>query len=140
MIGVGFFFFSSRRRHTRYWRDWSSDVCSSDLKAEGKAIPLFLETLLTPSRRGRKPKQKLFPFFFQTLLTDLRSGRKPKERLFPFFLKPCLPPQEVGESRSKNYSPSFFKLCLQPVRQFVMITSMQAAKASGEKRYSELIR
>src|SRR3712207_7805198 len=26
------FFFSSRRRHTRYWRDWSSDVCSSDLK------------------------------------------------------------------------------------------------------------
>src|SRR5438445_10570239 len=27
-----FFFFSSRRRHTRYWRDWSSDVCSSDLQ------------------------------------------------------------------------------------------------------------
>src|SRR3712207_2736697 len=26
------FFFSSRRRHTRYWRDWSSDVCSSDLE------------------------------------------------------------------------------------------------------------
>src|SRR5947209_13304091 len=26
-------FFSSRRRHTRYWRDWSSDVCSSDLCA-----------------------------------------------------------------------------------------------------------
>src|SRR5258707_7167503 len=25
------FSFSSRRRHTRYWRDWSSDVCSSDL-------------------------------------------------------------------------------------------------------------
>src|SRR3712207_8070647 len=25
------YFFSSRRRHTRYWRDWSSDVCSSDL-------------------------------------------------------------------------------------------------------------
>src|SRR6266498_5449297 len=26
-----FFFFSSRRRHTRCGRDWSSDVCSSDL-------------------------------------------------------------------------------------------------------------
>src|SRR5690349_23648231 len=26
-----FFFFSSRRRHTRSLRDWSSDVCSSDL-------------------------------------------------------------------------------------------------------------
>src|SRR3712207_3327199 len=29
------FFFSSRRRHTRYWRDWSSDVCSSDLVLSG---------------------------------------------------------------------------------------------------------
>src|SRR5581483_12355208 len=28
-----YFFASSRRRHTRYWRDWSSDVCSSDLRA-----------------------------------------------------------------------------------------------------------
>src|SRR3712207_7387735 len=28
------FFFSSRRRHTRYWRDWSSDVCSSDLNGQ----------------------------------------------------------------------------------------------------------
>src|SRR5436309_12191437 len=27
-----FFFFSSRRRHTRFSRDWSSDVCSSDLR------------------------------------------------------------------------------------------------------------
>src|SRR5690625_7985412 len=27
----GTFFFSSRRRHTRWPRDWSSDVCSSDL-------------------------------------------------------------------------------------------------------------
>src|ERR1035437_6856562 len=27
-------FFSSRRRHTRYWRDWSSDVCSSDLPSQ----------------------------------------------------------------------------------------------------------
>src|SRR3712207_6997261 len=31
------FFFSSRRRHTRYWRDWSSDVCSSDLGQLGLA-------------------------------------------------------------------------------------------------------
>src|SRR3712207_1210261 len=32
-----YFFFSSRRRHTRYWRDWSSDVCSSDLSFLGIA-------------------------------------------------------------------------------------------------------
>src|SRR5579863_5690011 len=29
-----FFFFSSRRRHTRWTGDWSSDVCSSDLRSE----------------------------------------------------------------------------------------------------------
>src|SRR5690625_7567321 len=31
MIVLYFFFVSSRRRHTRWPRDWSSDVCSSDL-------------------------------------------------------------------------------------------------------------
>src|SRR5687768_18223793 len=31
-----FFFFSSRRRHTRCSRDWSSDVCSSDLARRGE--------------------------------------------------------------------------------------------------------
>src|SRR5262249_58307885 len=30
-----FFFFSSRRRHTRLVSDWSSDVCSSDLRQKG---------------------------------------------------------------------------------------------------------
>src|SRR5690606_39929158 len=30
------FFFSSRRRHTRFSRDWSSDVCSSDLSTFGQ--------------------------------------------------------------------------------------------------------
>src|SRR4030043_1825552 len=33
---VVFFFLSSRRRHTRCSRDWSSDVCSSDLAASRK--------------------------------------------------------------------------------------------------------
>src|SRR5947209_5297785 len=33
------FFFSSRRRHTRYWRDWSSDVCSSDLTKHPNTCP-----------------------------------------------------------------------------------------------------
>src|SRR2546421_2862773 len=34
-----FFFFSSRRRHTRSDRDWSSDVCSSDLRRRQPARP-----------------------------------------------------------------------------------------------------
>src|SRR5690606_40370055 len=36
------FFFSSRRRHTRFSRDWSSDVCSSDLVAGLVALPLAM--------------------------------------------------------------------------------------------------
>src|SRR5205814_3598954 len=35
-IGVVAFFFSSRRRHTRCLSDWSSDVCSSDLRKKSK--------------------------------------------------------------------------------------------------------
>src|SRR6266496_4727496 len=38
MFFLFFFFFSSRRRHTRSLRDWSSDVCSSDLLRE-QALP-----------------------------------------------------------------------------------------------------
>src|SRR5256886_11850681 len=34
VVPVIFFFFSSRRRHTRFDCDWSSDVCSSDLRGE----------------------------------------------------------------------------------------------------------
>src|SRR5690554_8238403 len=37
-----FFFFSSRRRHTRCGRDWSSDVCSSDLRARNELANLVL--------------------------------------------------------------------------------------------------
>src|SRR5436305_14767102 len=43
-----FFFFSSRRRHTRCGRDWSSDVCSSDLRSAaytsmGGSIPVVAD-------------------------------------------------------------------------------------------------
>src|SRR5260370_33349313 len=36
--GCKYFFFSSRRRHTRFKCDWSSDVCSSDLYRAEKAL------------------------------------------------------------------------------------------------------
>src|SRR5207302_2515953 len=42
-----FFFFSSRRRHTRFSRDWSSDVCSSDL-------PRWSRSRRTAARRRSK--------------------------------------------------------------------------------------
>src|SRR5690606_8336117 len=44
-----FFFFSSRRRHTRFSRDWSSDVCSSDLYKEGAFLDFYAEMGLDAS-------------------------------------------------------------------------------------------
>src|SRR2546422_2531557 len=55
-----FFFFSSRRRHTRCSRDWSSDVCSSDLGATTLAValeraPLWLEPVTITATRAPIP-------------------------------------------------------------------------------------
>src|SRR3712207_6849105 len=69
-VGSGFVFFSSRRRHTRYWRDWSSDVCSSDLF--GPHDP-------DPRLGGFSPDGKYFlAFSFRSKLIkilDVHSGR-----------------------------------------------------------------
>src|SRR5205814_7776069 len=61
-----FFFFSSRRRHTRCLSDWSSDVCSSDLKTRAYLAPL--------SRRARSATQ-------YTLRTCTRKLRWPDVRV-----------------------------------------------------------
>src|SRR6185312_3073800 len=45
LLVIFFFFFSSRRRHTRSDRDWSSDVCSSDLVEESVDLDVFTRTL-----------------------------------------------------------------------------------------------
>src|SRR6266542_2038404 len=63
-----FFFFSSRRRHTRCYRDWSSDVCSSDLYVSDTS--LYVDSAL---RRG---KAVLFEGAQATLL-DLDHGTYP---------------------------------------------------------------
>src|SRR5256885_7129564 len=47
-----FFFFSSRRRHTRLQGDWSSDVCSSDLARDGNR-----EVIGKPAQVGRGRRQ-----------------------------------------------------------------------------------
>src|SRR3989454_6659623 len=57
-----FFFFSSRRRHTRLQGDWSSDVCSSDLLTQATAARLSQESAAARDmidryyeRYGRRP-------------------------------------------------------------------------------------
>src|SRR5699024_11869203 len=60
-----FFFFSSRRRHTRSKRDWSSDVCSSDLcsftflhceKNRWRLCPLYISHSCGESTSSRDRK------------------------------------------------------------------------------------
>src|SRR3712207_8174968 len=63
---VSFFFFSSRRRHTRYWRDWSSDVCSSDLER-------------LPLRRARRDRRSAYrePAALEVDVVDAVSVEEP---------------------------------------------------------------
>src|SRR2546422_8511229 len=49
---VFYFFFSSRRRHTRCSRDWSSDVCSSDLRTKTLEAPADAVKLGQRTRAG----------------------------------------------------------------------------------------
>src|SRR2546427_10148086 len=58
-----FFFFSSRRRHTRFDCDWSSDVCSSDLVHAARAVwrrhPVCLQQRRIPGQEiGRASCRK----------------------------------------------------------------------------------
>src|SRR2546426_2273479 len=48
-----FFFFSSRRRHTRLQGDWSSDVCSSDLPGRAPRAPARTPLALIPASTGK---------------------------------------------------------------------------------------
>src|SRR5205085_6596180 len=51
------FFFSSRRRHTRFDCDWSSDVCSSDLEQPGEVVvAVGADAEPAERRRGHRPE------------------------------------------------------------------------------------
>src|SRR2546430_2739092 len=56
------FFFSSRRRHTRFDCDWSSDVCSSDLEANRSPFARMFRLCLAKTRSACE-------------MNDIRGGR-----------------------------------------------------------------
>src|SRR5438128_6252592 len=69
MLLCHIFFFSSRRRHTRCYRDWSSDVCSSDLNyRRGHA-------LWRVTRKGNGANRAWFNFDMNWLNQDPASPR-----------------------------------------------------------------
>src|SRR3712207_7746038 len=74
-----FFFFSSRRRHTRYWRDWSSDVCSSDLNCVISILTTLASTTLHCSGlvNPKSTNEMKEVFYFQH---DYNARNDPKLR------------------------------------------------------------
>src|SRR5690625_7872493 len=89
------FFFSSRRRHTRWPRDWSSDVCSSDL-----GLREVRAELVEHERAGRLPLggaaggRRLLALVARQALDDLlarseerRVGKECRSRRLPRPLK-----------------------------------------------------
>src|SRR5438874_5348917 len=63
-LSLDLFFFSSRRRHTRSLRDWSSDVCSSDLDRDGRVGGL---TLLEAHRKVSERARDVFKYADATI-------------------------------------------------------------------------
>src|SRR5438270_9682651 len=77
-----YFFFSSRRRHTRFDCDWSSDVCSSDLDVR----------LAATGRSDEQEVRLLDDAFVLRLRATLRSeerrvGKECRSRWVPYHLK-----------------------------------------------------
>src|SRR5207253_3588439 len=85
-----FLFFSSRRRHTRWPRDWSSDVCSSDLSREIRNAVEFcdkqsLRMILAGGLEAYKVKDLLrskgVPVILRPMLTLPLDEDDPYDRL-----------------------------------------------------------
>src|SRR5690606_39706777 len=85
-----FFFFSSRRRHTRFSRDWSSDVCSSDLDRDGNGADLVG---LLPGRAVMQ--KKLAALALQDV--ELPEGRLRGHTFHHSVLDCALEPLALGE-------------------------------------------
>src|SRR5206468_9789270 len=84
------FFFSSRRRHTRSDRDWSSDVCSSDLWIVVSQAHRSLSPFLRPSCRQRRRNERQQQLVvagnsktarFGSFVIAARSGRSEERRV-----------------------------------------------------------
>src|SRR2546429_4733925 len=94
------FFFSSRRRHTRCSRDWSSDVCSSDLR-----LP-FLQS--QAHEDGILPGKAIYAVPMRVLATQFQEGCKAlQEELNPDLFLELERSEErrVGKECRSRWSP-----------------------------------
>src|SRR5699024_12056033 len=93
------FFFSSRRRHTRSKRDWSSDVCSSDLDRGERAG--LLQTAVSQQRPRPRPQQTAEGHLTGvSLVSATRHAQSVTVRLFSLFFS--LRPEAAREKRKEK--------------------------------------
>src|SRR5256885_4562713 len=71
------FFFSSRRRHTRLQGDWSSDVCSSDLRCQWSLVGCPLQIRATDNGRLITDTGRLAQRLEHLVYTQGVTGSKP---------------------------------------------------------------
>src|SRR5215813_9008556 len=74
------FFFSSRRRHTRCGRDWSSDVCSSDLSGLSGSSARLDGVRGTGTKKYRPPAITVLPLRSE----ERRVGKECRSRWSPY--------------------------------------------------------
>src|SRR5690242_21048488 len=91
-VCVLFFFFSSRRRHTRLTCDWSSDVCSSDLSASPRL----------PNSCGRRStsRSSAMSTTFHSIATE--AGEPPLNRSAPEQFAELLAEYEIGRASCRE--------------------------------------
>src|SRR5205809_5057162 len=99
-----FFFFSSRRRHTRCRRDWSSDVCSSDLGSLGSVSDfpdrdLNSEDLSAKSEtEPREPERDLA----RPLVSEAARDSDPDRDLYSELFSPRVEVEQIGRASCRE--------------------------------------
>src|SRR6266498_1601933 len=100
-----FFFFSSRRRHTRCGRDWSSDVCSSDLTA-ARVVTGFDSPRQSPDIRRQVREEAadlregfIFAFDF---IVDCAAAASVNARPAQFFFRDLLAYATLDHRRARD--------------------------------------
>src|SRR5260370_11218213 len=86
-----FFFFSSRRRHTIFKCDWSSDVCSSDLNfpiaiavKNNPQITIGKLRALVANQYVREARSALLPNAYLSRSEERRVGKECRSRWSPY--------------------------------------------------------
>src|SRR3989475_9532026 len=139
-----FFFFSSRRRHTRFDCDWSSDVCSSDLRLTGgiahdfnnvlTAVLGSIELLLLDAPPDRPHREEL------DIIRDAATRAKDLIRqLLAFSARQVLQPMVVDLNRLvKDIAKLLRRLIGEDIALETALASGLGAVRRSEEHTSEL--